>query len=45
MFGYLENASKLLEENDFQDVFSKLPDEAFDIFGSKYSLENIKPTK
>jgi len=32
MFGELETASKLLEENDFQDVFNKLPDEAFDIF-------------
>lgn len=29
----LEQASKLLEEPDFQDVFNKLPDEAFNLFG------------
>ncbi|KAL5010417.1 hypothetical protein ScPMuIL_012722 [Solemya velum] len=28
----LEQASRLLEEQDFQEVFNKLPDEAFDIF-------------
>ena len=34
MFGDLplETASKLLEENDFQEVLNRLPDEAFDIF-------------
>ena len=42
MFGDLplETASKLLEENDFQDVFSKLPDEAFDLFTSRNSNYN-----
>lgn len=36
MFGDLETtASKLLEEHDFQEVFSKLPDVTFDIFNSK----------
>lgn len=30
----LEQASKLLEEPDFQDVFNKLPDEAFNLFGN-----------
>lgn len=34
----LEQASKLLEEPDFQDVFNKLPDEAFNLFGNKYLL-------
>ena len=29
----LEQASKLLEEPDFQDVFNTLPDEAFNFFG------------
>jgi len=38
MFGDLESASKLLEENDFQDVFNKLPDEAFYLFNSKCQL-------
>ncbi|KAL4228807.1 DNA recombination [Mactra antiquata] len=37
MFGDLETASKLLEENDFQEVFNRLPDEAFDIFNNKSS--------
>ncbi|XP_053409010.1 uncharacterized protein LOC123560746 isoform X2 [Mercenaria mercenaria] len=38
MFGDLETtASKLLEENDFQEVLSRLPDVAFDIFNSKSS--------
>lgn len=32
----LEQASKLLEEPDFQDVFNKLPDEAFNLFGNNY---------
>ncbi|ESO86800.1 hypothetical protein LOTGIDRAFT_166800 [Lottia gigantea] len=31
----LEQASRLLEEQDFQEVFNKIPDEAFDIFSSK----------
>ncbi|XP_071101596.1 INO80 complex subunit D-like isoform X2 [Haliotis cracherodii] len=31
----LEQASRLLEEQDFQDVFNKIPDEAFDIFSGK----------
>ena len=37
MFGELplETASKLLEENDFQDVLNRLPDETFDLFTSK----------
>ena len=37
MFGDLplETASKLLEENDFQEVLNRLPDEAFDLFTSK----------
>ena len=37
MFGELplETASKLLEENDFQDVLNRLPEETFDLFTSK----------
>ena len=40
MFGELplETASKLLEENDFQDVLNRLPDETFDLFTSKLCL-------
>lgn len=34
----LEQASKLLEEPDFQDVFNKLPDEAFNLFGNNYLM-------
>ena len=44
MFGELplETASKLLEENDFQDVLSRLPDETFDIFTSKFLQMSVK---
>lgn len=28
----LEQASRLLEEHDFQDVFNKIPDDTFDLF-------------
>ena len=40
MFGELplETASRLLEENDFQDVLSRLPEETFDLFTSKILL-------
>ncbi|XP_060075914.1 INO80 complex subunit D-like [Ylistrum balloti] len=31
----LEQASRLLEETDFQDVFNKIPDETFDLFSGK----------
>lgn len=39
----LEQASKLLEEPDFQDVFNKLPDEAFNLFGNNYLALYIWP--
>ncbi|XP_041371810.1 INO80 complex subunit D-like [Gigantopelta aegis] len=31
----LEQASRLLEEQDFQEVFNKIPDDAFDIFSGR----------
>lgn len=44
MFGELplETASKLLEENDFQDVLNRLPEETFDIFTNKNGM--FEPT-
>lgn len=36
----LEQASRLLEEQDFQDVLNKIPDETFDMFSGK----NGEPT-
>ena len=40
MFGELplETASRLLEENDFQDVLNRLPEETFDLFTSRCLL-------
>ncbi|KAK3575883.1 hypothetical protein CHS0354_032102 [Potamilus streckersoni] len=39
----LETASKILEEHDFQEVFNRLPDEAFDLFAGKNG--DFEPTK
>jgi hypothetical protein len=37
----LEQASRLLEEQDFQDVLNKIPDETFDMFsGIPTALES-----
>ena len=38
----LEQASRLLEEQDFQDVLNKIPDETFDMFSGIYNLKNIQ---
>ncbi|KAL3836012.1 hypothetical protein ACJMK2_021467 [Sinanodonta woodiana] len=39
----LETASKILEEHDFQEVFNRLPDEAFELFAGKNG--DFEPTK